>query len=412
MSRDSSTSTDDTILNLDVSTDSDICACAFFDVLNGENQEDKNSAEGENGDKTPSKDNADSPTTDTILTTESSIDSGENRKDKNSAEGEDGYKTASKDDAGIPKEDNKKGDEAYHLKEMKLFINTTRIQHRLAKAHYQTLGILCHSGPLIWVALISGVLSFLSASVGEGEEIEPIQTNSTLVVNIHTSHGSQFITPHIKELFIIIVGILSLVHVTIQKVGQSCNFAARSDMHEQVVLSLGILLEKILFEETKHALNEDIEENRSKDRETRERCETLVRFQAIYDQAARSCTSSMPLRITQGFKHIDHRVDTFLRRKKRDKEMDDVRFWKNYASQELCRKITNRYLWYLSLPNAKKLVEEVEEKMEKEWDEMEKEWGMVSDGGISRGDGDDCCCRGVPLGKKLHAFVPINHEQL
>lgn len=87
---------------------------------------------------------------------------------------------------------------------------------------------------------MSDILPFLSAFVTEENEVEKTDmtamedVNGTDVVVEPMAHFSAtFTTPEVRELVIIIDGVLSLVQVAIQKVGQSLNFAARSDMHHQ-----------------------------------------------------------------------------------------------------------------------------------------------------------------------------------
>jgi len=267
----------------------------------------------------------------------------------NSTGGGDGGETASKDNAESPDKFRRNIRVEFQFQIMKL-----RLQHRLAHAHFRILGVLGHSGPLIFVALFSGILSFLSASANEETEIEQTGTNVTEVVI-----SPKFITPETREIFIIIVGILSLVQVAIQKIGQSLNHAARSDMHLQVEISLRHLFEELVFEENKAALDKDNPENNLTP-------ETLSKFQALFAQCVASCSSPIPLKIAQPFDLIDHNIWMFMETRKLRKEKD-IQFWISHAYNEIYAEICRDNGWQVNLPSTKKIIGMVEEKLEKQW---------------------------------------------
>ena len=116
------------------------------------------------------------------------------------------------------------------------------LQHRISNKKLESLGSLTHSYPVIAIALVSGILSFLSSSIGNSYTKEPEQlpTNVTSVVVVNglnytlVSLGGdkqdlafEFISHKTRDAFIVTIGVLSLVQIAIQKIGQHYNFAAR-----------------------------------------------------------------------------------------------------------------------------------------------------------------------------------------
>jgi len=275
--------------------------------------------------------------------------------------GEDGGETASEDNAESPDEEQRNIRIEFHFLIMKL-----RIQHRLAHRHFRVLGALFHSGPLIFVALFSGILSFLSASANKETTSNQTGTNITEGVNgtnfpqeSVNQYSPNFITPETREAFIIIIGVLSLVQVAIQKIGQALNHTARSDMHLQVDMSLGHLLNEMNFEEKKAALATDNLENSLTP-------ETLSKFQALFNQCVDSCSSPIPIKIALPFDLMDHYIWFFLKPRK-VRKMDEMILWYHLALDEIYSEICNGSGWQVNLPSPKKITDRVEKTLEKQW---------------------------------------------
>jgi len=254
-----------------------------------------------------------------------------------------------------------------------------RLKHRLSHIKLSALGSLTLTFPLIAIALGSGILSFLSSSVGNSEQL---LTNSTNVVAVNglnytldsLGDGKQdpgFISERTREIFIIIIGVLSLVQIAIQKLGQHYNFSARSEMHHTVAKNLNELFDKIIFKEKSLAGEK---EKRSLSPEE------LDKFQELFEMCSKSCSSPIPIQIEQAFRMVEHRCFAFIskkdyeRKKKKKVDQDDMikpldmyRGWMEFSFEELSADISSHRLWWMIPRCPKKAVERVMTRMEEEW---------------------------------------------
>ncbi len=284
-----------------------------------------------------------------------------------------------------------------------ILITPLRLQHRLAYEKLGLLGQVTHTGLLILISLISGVLSFLSSSYNDGseEELEELlaETNATRVVvvnglNYTLDHSGangerslEFISEYVREILILTVGVLSIVQVAIQKVGETFNFSARSDMHQMVQMSLKKLYDQIIFEEKKLAgVGQKMDTTQ------------LEKFQELYEQCLASSNSAMPIEIAQAFKLVEHRCMTFLtkkhqewkKKKNNQSEPDPFQYLKRYfefAYDELYTDITSQFWWKMFPRCPKKAVERVMMRMEEEWGYMHDDWSREIDHKCL------CCCQ-------------------
>lgn len=112
------------------------------------------------------------------------------------------------------------------------------------------------------------------------------------------------------------------------------------------------VLEQIDFEEKKAALDKENQESRLN-------TETLAKFQALYDQCVTSCSSPIPLKISQAFKVIDHKFVIFMHARNA---------WDmSYAE------FSDGAWWEVNLPSPKISVEKVEKRLEKEWKKLKED---------------------------------------
>lgn len=130
-------------------------------------------------------------------------------------------------------------------------------------------------------------------------------------------------------------------------------------MHLQVDMSFGHLLEELVFEENKAALDKDNPENTLTP-------ENLSKFQALFAQCVASCSSPIPIKIAQPFDLMDHNIWMFMETRKLWKEQD-IEFWISHAYYEIYAEICNGNGWQVNLPSTKKTLEKVEKTLEKQW---------------------------------------------
>ena len=207
-----------------------------------------------------------------------------------------------------------------------VFFSAFIFQSCLAYEHFRAREATFYTGPLVTITLAMGVLSFFAGT-------------------------SLFGDAYIQRLTIS-AGILSLVSVTWQKMGKTWNYGARSDMHRKAFTSIEKLRTKVNFElRTRYV--EDIERDQTEESGTsptvvRDKLKKLVSssssknepgkkedetgkdagagqegkkkdsdllqgYQQIFEQILESCSSALPVSVSQAYLLIQTRLEFGLK---------------------------------------------------------------------------------------------------
>ena len=290
---------------------------------------------------------------------------------ENGEEGNKGSTSISKEDLKI---DDKSNYEIDPILDFRQEVLTLRLQHRLAEEYFRFLEGFIHSFPLIVVAFISGILSFLSSS-GDFAPKVGNETDFNITESVDNSTDipnplSTFISERDREILIVTVGVLSFVHITIQKVGQSLKYGSRCDMHREAEKNLSKLFIEIEFLQQKKGLGNADEKYFE---------EQLDTFRALYDQSLGSCTSVLPLEIEQAFMLTIDSIFVFVIMEK-EKGFGEYFYWTEWACHEVCTEISKGcgFVWKLLLPSPKTVAKKVMDKLKTKLGEGESENNQAS----------------------------------
>ncbi len=230
-------------------------------------------------------------------------------------------------------------------------IRSLRRQHSLAHEHFENLASISFSYPLILLSLVSGILAFLvSASDGENQTFEIPGTNGTLFTPHYANCDDDvpMFSERQRQVMAIIVGAISFVQITFQKLGEYYNYGPRSEMHLEASNSLDRLLDKIEFEH-KQTLEFDKKVMLEK------RADNIARYQEVFEQCLLSCSSPLPLRIRQAFKLLESEFMLYLmNQEKMVGNENKLGLYYSHVFNDLFHEMANSFLFpYRLMPPAK-----------------------------------------------------------
>ena len=198
-------------------------------------------------------------------------------------------------------------------------IVSLRRQHRLAYEHLKSLETTRASNPLIFITLASGIMSFISSA------------DSTLI------------SLEFKDLMSLLVGVMSFFSIAWQQLVKQWNYGPRAEMHKIVNLAMKKVLAKMTFdyirivqldsstqqgstEEGQDAQEDQNEKGRNGKSVTEEDgddstpprplserekhlMEGIQTYSEIVEQSLDSCSSIIPLKITEAFLLLESKIE-------------------------------------------------------------------------------------------------------